>query len=94
MTPVVHAQISLSLLVGIEEADEQVVPYVQLAVRKGVDKVVVLSNDTDTIAVLLYYIPRFSQIGLKELWLQYGTDEHSRMLPLHHLYDQQGCCAG
>ncbi len=46
----------LELASWIEEADERVVLHVHWAVRKGAERVVMLSNDTDTIAVLLYYI--------------------------------------
>ena len=44
---------------------------------------IVLSNDADTFALLLHYIPLFNTLGLEEIWQQYGTGEKRRMLPLH-----------
>ena len=73
----------------IEEADARIVPHVYWAVNQGCKKVVVLSNDTDTVAILLHYIPDCVDRGLKELWFQFGTREKRRMLPLHEFYINQ-----
>ena len=72
------------LLNWTEESDSRLVLHVEWAVRvKQCQRVVVLSNDTDTFALLLHYAPYLllHTQGLKELWQQYGTGEKRRMLP-------------
>lgn len=49
-----------------------------------------VSNDTDTFAHLLYYIPWFQSLGLEELWQQYGTVDKRRILPLHNAISRLG----
>ena len=57
---------------------------------KQCKRVVVVSNDTHTFAILLHYTPYFQDQGLQELWQQYGTGEKRRMLPLHQAACQLG----
>ena len=42
----------------IEEADFCIIPHVENAIKRGVQRVVVHSNDTDVIVYLLYYFHR------------------------------------
>ena len=68
----------------IEEADTRLVVHVEWAICvQKFKRVVIVSNDTDTFALLLYYTPYFQELGMKEIWQQYGTGEKRRMLPLH-----------
>ena len=81
------------LLNWTEEADSRLVLHVEWAVRvKQCQRlrVVVLSNDTDTFALLLHYAPYLQTQGLKELWQQYGTGEKRHMLPLQQAVSQLG----
>ena len=79
------------LLNWIEEADARLVVHVEWAVRvKQCKRVVVVSNDTDTFALLLYYTPHLQALGMKEIWQQYGTGEKRRMLPLHQAVSNLG----
>jgi len=68
------------------------VAHVEWAVRvKQCQRVVVMSNDTDTFALLLHFTPHFQALqGLKKIWQQYGTGEKRRMLPLHQAIAQLG----
>ena len=62
------------LLNWIEEANTRLVAHVEWAVRvKQCQRVVVMSNDTDTFALLLHFTPHFQALSLKEIWQQYGT---------------------
>lgn len=70
----------------LEEADLRVVPHVEWAVRNSSNRVIVLSNDTDVIIVLLRFVALFISQGLSELWIRYGTGEKRRLIPLHILY--------
>ena len=75
----------------IEEADARLVAHVDWAVHlKKCERVVILSNDTDTVALLLRYMPYSQALGLKELWQQYGTGEKRRMLLLHQATSKLG----
>ena len=79
------------LLNWTEEADSRLVLHVEWVVRvKQCQRVVVLSNDTDTFALLLHYAPYLQTQGLKELWQHYGTGEKRHMLPLQQAVSQLG----
>ena len=73
-----------------EEADSRVISHVEWAIRDGCEKSVVISNDTDTIALLLHYICVFKVCGLLVLWVQYVTGEKRHMIPLHVLHPKLG----
>lgn len=73
-----------------EEADCRIINHVHWAVRRGCKRVVVMSNDTDTVILLLHYIDVFKEGGLQELWVQFGTGEKRRMIPLHVLHLKLG----
>ena len=49
-----------------------------------------LTNDTDTFALLLYYLPYLKRKGLKELWQKFGTGEKKRLIPLHDILEKMG----
>ncbi len=62
------------LLSWIEEADARLVVHVDRAVRiKQCKRIVIVSNDTDTFALMLHYFSHFQSLGLQEMWQQYGT---------------------
>ena len=50
----------------------------------------VLSNDPDTVALLLHYIPNVIEQGHEALWLQFWTGEKRWMLQLHEFVQNQG----
>lgn len=73
-----------NLFSWIEEADARLVVHVEWAVRvHKCKRIVIVSNDTDTFTLLLHYAPSLIDIGLEEMWQQYGTGEKRRMLPIH-----------
>ena len=45
------------------------------AFSNGVERMVVLSNDTDVVVLLLFYIFDLLFLGLKECWIRVGTGE-------------------
>ena len=60
----------------IEEADSKIIVHLEWAIRiKHCARVIVLSNDTDVFTLLLHYTSHLKELGLKELWQQYGTGE-------------------
>jgi hypothetical protein len=74
----------------LKEADLRIPMHILDCVRAGYSTCVVLSNDTDVIVALLYYIPMLQKEGLKELWVRAGRGNTTRFLPLHELHDRQG----
>ena len=73
-----------------EEADDRVILHTDWAIKSGAKRVVVLSNDSDTLIMLLRFMDKFVKNGLEELWLQYGTGESRRMIPLHLWFVELG----
>lgn len=73
---------------SIEEADERIIPHVAKAVQSGSTNVLVLSNDADVVVLLIHYLPQFKQLGLKELWIEYGTGKSKRFIPVHNLWNK------
>ena len=74
----------------LEEADVRIVPHISKAIENGCKRVVVLSNDTDVVILLLNYIHHFSSIGLSELWIRFGTSDKTRHIPIHKLGEVLG----
>ena len=68
-----------------EEADTRLVSHINWSVDKGCERVLVLSNDTDSSMNMLRYLDMFFTKGLKELWVEFGTGENRRKIPLHKL---------
>ena len=68
------------------EEDSRIVLYVEGAVRvEKYQRVVLLSNDTDSFALLVHYAQYLQTMGVKDIWQQYGTGEKRHMLPLQFL---------
>ena len=58
---------------GMEEADIRLILHISYCIQKGFTRIIIISNDTDVVVLVLYYVPLFKRKGLKELWIQYGT---------------------
>ena len=78
------------LALNLEEADQQIISHLHKTVTDGYKKAIVLCNDTDVLALLLYYIHEFMSNGLSELWMKFGIGDSSRFIPLHFLAPQLG----
>ncbi|KAH3823384.1 hypothetical protein DPMN_125183 [Dreissena polymorpha] len=49
-----------------------------------------MSNDTDSFALLLHVTPYFQTLDMKEIWQQHGTGEKRRMLPFQQAISRLG----
>lgn len=49
-----------------------------------------ISNDTDSVALLLRYFPSFSVKGLKELWIGFGKGGKKQIIPVHVMSERLG----
>ena len=54
------------------------------AIKKNT-RIVLLSHDTDVLVLVLYFMQYFTSIGLKELWIRFGTAQNKRFIPVHKL---------
>ena len=73
-----------------EEADIRLLSHIDWSVEKGCERIIVLSNDTDTVVQILRHITAFFEKGLQEMWVEFGTGEHRREIPLHCLHAKLG----
>ena len=58
----------------IEEADLRIILHIENSIQSKIIRIVLLSNDTDVL--VLYFMRYFTSIGLKELWIQFGTGQN------------------
>ena len=60
------AEVDVSILNNWqEEADCRIISHVQWAVQQGCKKAVVISNDADTVVLLLYYVGMCKESGVQ-----------------------------
>lgn len=78
------------LCLDIEEADSRIIPHALHAVKHGVERIVVLSADTDIFVLLLYYWQTLQVQGLFELWMKAGVRDSTRHIPIHLLASRIG----
>ena len=69
----------------ILEADLRIILHIEDSVQSKKTRVVVLSNGTDVSVLVLYFMEYFTSIDLKELWIQFGTGQKKRFIPVHKL---------
>ena len=70
----------------IEEADDRIFPHIAYDIKKGLENFLLVSNDTDTVGRALYHMSTLKQNGLKALWIQFGTGDSVRYLPIHKMH--------
>ena len=71
----------------MEEADLRIIPHVSTSFSRNFTNIVVISNGTDVLSLLLQYLPQFIENRLEELWIKFGAGGHSRFVPLHVMYN-------
>ena len=74
----------------VEEADDRLLLHCAWEVARGCKRLVVISNDTDTVVRLLRFTREWQESGMLELWVEFGAGEHRRHLPLHILVEKLG----
>ena len=73
-----------------EEADERIAPHAIWAVQQRCQRLVVVSNGTDSVVRLLHSTHCLQRNGLKELWIEFGTGKRRQLLPLHQMAERMG----
>lgn len=76
-----------NLMKLIEEADLRIIPHIMHALKEGYQQVIVASNDTDVLVLLLHFVKFFRENGLHALWLRKSSKE---CIPLHVLAQKLG----
>ena len=42
------------------------------------------------VVLVLYYLQTFVREELQKFWIRYGTEDHTRYLPIHFMYEKMG----
>ena len=79
-----------SLMSVIEEADARIIPHIAASISDGSKRIVVLSNDTDVLVLLINYFTDFLAKGVVQLWIKYGLGDKTRYIPVHTLARRLG----
>ena len=74
----------------IEEADCPIIPHIEKAIINYIERVITYSNNADVVMYLLYYVHQFKDLGIKELWIKYGTRGSTRYIRTYKLPDIMG----
>ena len=80
------------LALNLEEADMRIIPHIVWHLQRFKDssEIIVESNDTDVVILLLFYIENFKQYGLEKLWIHFGKQKTKSYIPLHEIYEKFG----
>ena len=81
----VRALIKLQEYPQHAEADTRIILHIYWALCESLDSIIILSNDTDVLMLILRYVFYFLSIGLKHLFTRIGNANNMRYLPLHKL---------
>lgn len=73
------------LNLDIEEADSRTIPHAMHIVKHNLNRIVVLSSDTDITVMMIYYWNQLHTYGLQELWVKAGVGDSTRLIPIHAL---------
>ena len=65
-----------------EEADTRVIIHAFDAARKGSQKLLIRTVDTDILVLAIAYVER---LGVQELWVAFGTGKKFRYLAAHEI---------
>ena len=69
----------------IEEAHDRIVIHCEWQVKQRGSRLLVISNNSNTVMRLLCFFPSIEAKLVKELWVEYGVAERRRYLPIHHI---------
>ena len=67
----------------IEEADVRIIPHILYTIKA--ERIVILSNDTDVLVLVLHYTDKFLRKGVKEIWMHRGAGNKVRYIPVHRV---------
>ena len=74
----------------LEDANERIAPRAIWAVQHGCQRLAFVPNDTDTVTRLPRFIHMLVNGGRRNLWVEFGTAENRRLLPMHDMAERMG----
>jgi len=75
-----------ALTCTVEEADYKILLRCAWEVGRGCVRLLVISNDTDTLVRLLYFCDQWKEQGLRELWIIQSLDQENGEGKYHCTY--------
>ena len=72
----------------VEEADSRIPALIRWSAQNGCQRMLVFSNDADSVCYALRYFNDFENTGLQELWIHYGKPRH--WVPVHKIVLRMG----
>ena len=73
-----------------EEADTHMFLHVRHATTKGSKGVVKKANDTDVVIIAISVFPKMKELGLQELWIDFGQGASARLIAVHGIVSTIG----
>ena len=82
------------ILAGLKSNTDEVglclILHADLSLPVSNECLLVLSNYTDILVLILYYMNEFYAAGLVEVWIRYSNVMYSRYIPIHTMYPKLG----
>ena len=75
-----------------EEADMSIIPHIKWEIESfpGRNVFLVVSQDTNIVVLLLFYVKSFKVLGLTELYMHLCKGDNKRRFPIHLLQSRPG----
>ena len=74
----------------LEEADLRIMPHALNAAVDGMSTIILLSNDTDILVAMLYFVREIKAHGGQTIWMRGGVGNTTRYIPIHTLATKMG----
>ena len=81
---------TLPSVVKHEEADTRMFVHRHDMVENGMTRIGIRTVDTDVVVLAIASFNKLYAIGLRELWLLFGTDKNYRNIPVHRIATEMG----
>ena len=89
----VHQSVSAStlpMIVNHEEADTRMFVHLKDMTMNGITKVGIRTVDTDVVVLALAHFGGLHYLGLRELWMLFGSGKSYRNIPVHRIFGVLG----
>lgn len=80
----------LELNIDVEEADSRIVPHAMHVITYFIQRIIVVSADTDVFILLLFYLNEFKTNNLEGLWVKAEVGDTTRFISIHILAKKMG----
>lgn len=73
-----------------EEADTRMFVHARHAVVEGIKSVMIKANDTDVLVIGISVLSSLQNLGLENLWIDFGQGKNQRWIPVHDINSALG----